>query len=435
MFQLGESAWLLALSLVKNEYMKTIREIYRIGYGPSSSHTMGPRKAAEIFLAARPDAAKYQAHLYGSLSATGKGHLTDAAIIDVIPSVEIVWHDEFLPYHPNGMRFCAWDSQDQLLDDWTVYSVGGGALAEDPASSPNSPLASSPHHLIASSPNSEASIYPLSRLSDIKEYCDKMGWDYWEYVEHYEGKEIWDYLREVWQVMCEAVERGLDREGVLPGPLHLRRKAASYYIKVAGYKDNLRTRGLVFSYALAVSEENASGGKIVTAPTCGSCGVLPAVLYHTWRSRDFSETRILHALATAGLIGNVVKENASISGAEVGCQGEVGVACAMASAAVNQLFGGTLAQIEYAAEMGLEHHLGMTCDPVCGLVQIPCIERNAFAAARALDSNMYAAFSDGKHRVSFDRVVDVMKQTGHDLPSLYKETAQGGLAAIGEKDE
>ena len=408
--------------------MKTIREIFRIGYGPSSSHTMGPRKAAEIFLEHHPDAAKYQAHLYGSLSATGKGHLTDAAIIDVIPSVEIVWHDEFLPFHPNGMRFCAWDSQDQLLDDWTVYSVGGGALAEDPASSPHHPIASSPNRLIASSPNSEASIYPLSRLSDIKDYCDKMGWDYWEYVEHYEGKEIWDYLREVWQVMREAVERGLDHEGVLPGPLHLRRKAASYYIKVAGYKDNLRTRGLVFSYALAVSEENASGGKIVTAPTCGSCGVLPAVLYHTWRSRDFSETRILHALATAGLIGNVVKENASISGAEVGCQGEVGVACAMASAAVNQLFGGTLAQIEYAAEMGLEHHLGMTCDPVCGLVQIPCIERNAFAAARALDSNMYAAFSDGKHSVSFDRVVDVMKQTGHDLPSLYKETAQGGLA-------
>ena len=408
--------------------MKTIREIFRIGYGPSSSHTMGPRKAAEIFLEHHPDAAKYQAHLYGSLSATGKGHLTDAAIIDVIPSVEIVWHDEFLPFHPNGMRFCAWNENGDLLDEWTVYSVGGGALAEDPASSPHHPIASSPNRLIASSPNSEASIYPLSRLSDIKDYCDKMGWDYWEYVEHYEGKEIWDYLREVWQVMREAVERGLDHEGVLPGPLHLRRKAASYYIKVAGYKDNLRTRGLVFSYALAVSEENASGGKIVTAPTCGSCGVLPAVLYHTWRSRDFSETRILHALATAGLIGNVVKENASISGAEVGCQGEVGVACAMASAAVNQLFGGTLAQIEYAAEMGLEHHLGMTCDPVCGLVQIPCIERNAFAAARALDSNMYAAFSDGKHSVSFDRVVDVMKQTGHDLPSLYKETAQGGLA-------
>ncbi|MBQ2292005.1 MAG: L-serine ammonia-lyase [Paludibacteraceae bacterium] len=405
--------------------MKSIREIFRIGYGPSSSHTMGPRKAAELFLAAHPNAARYQAHLYGSLSATGKGHLTDAAIIDVIPSVEIVWHEDFLPFHPNGMRFCAWDSQDNLLDDWTVYSVGGGALAEE-----NQEPGTKNKDSLLSTLNSQLStdIYPLTRLSEIKDYCEKMGWDYWEYVEHYEGKEIWDYLREVWQVMREAVERGLDHEGVLPGPLHLRRKAASYYIKVAAYRDNLRTRGLVFSYALAVSEENASGGKIVTAPTCGSCGVLPAVLYHTWRSRDFSETRILHALATAGLIGNVVKENASISGAEVGCQGEVGVACAMASAAVNQLFGGTLAQIEYAAEMGLEHHLGMTCDPVCGLVQIPCIERNAFAAARALDSNTYAAFSDGSHRVSFDKVVEVMKETGHDLPSLYKETSQGGLA-------
>jgi len=399
--------------------MKSIRGIFRIGYGPSSSHTMGPRKAAELFLQSNPDAFRYEAHLYGSLSATGKGHLTDVAITDVIPQVEILWHDEFLEFHPNGMRFCAWDENGELETEWTVYSVGGGALVEDP----NGAI-----RLLGDIGDEVSDIYPLKRLSDIKDYCDKMGWDYWEYVEHYEGKEIWDYLRDVWKVMCEAVERGLDHEGVLPGPLHLRRKAASYYIKVAGYKDNLRTRGLVFSYALAVSEENASGGKIVTAPTCGSCGVLPAVLYHTWRSRDFSETRILHALATAGLIGNVVKENASISGAEVGCQGEVGVACAMASAAVNQLFGGTLAQIEYAAEMGLEHHLGMTCDPVCGLVQIPCIERNAFAAARALDSNTYAAFSDGSHRVSFDKVVDVMKQTGHDLPSLYKETSQGGLA-------
>lgn len=392
--------------------MQTIREIYRIGHGPSSSHTMGPRRAAEIFLERHPNAAKYQAHLYGSLSATGKGHLTDVAIISVIPSIEIVWHDEFLPFHPNGLRFMAWDEQGQLLEEWTVYSVGGGALSEEQNDKPQE------------SPN----IYPLTTLTQIAEYCEQMGWDYWEYVEHYEGKEIWDYLREVWQVMRDSIERGLDHEGVLPGELRLRRKAPSYYIKVAGYKDNLRTRGLVFSYALAVSEENASGGKIVTAPTCGSSGVLPAVLYHTWRSRNFSETRILHALATAGLFGNVVKHNASISGAEVGCQGEVGVACAMASAAVNQLFGGTLAQIEYAAEMGLEHHLGMTCDPVCGLVQIPCIERNAFAAARALDSNMYAAFSDGKHTVSFDRVVEVMKQTGHDLPSLYKETSQGGLA-------
>ena len=334
--------------------MKTIREIFRIGYGPSSSHTMGPRKAAELFLAAHPDAAKYQAHLYGSLSATGKGHLTDAAIIDVIPSVEIVWHDEFLPFHPNGMRFCAWDGAGKLLGDWTAYSVGGGALEEDPDND---------ECLIQTSELPD--IYPLSRLSEIKDYCDQMGWDYWEYVEHYEGKEIWDYLREVWQVMREAVERGLDHEGVLPGPLHLRRKAASYYIKVAAYKDNLRTRGMVFAYALAVSEENASGGKIVTAPTCGSCGVLPAVLYHVWKSHQFSDRQILRAVATDGLFGNVVKHNASISGAEVGCQGEVGVACAMAAAATSQLFGGSPAQIEYAAEMGLEHHLGMTCDPVC----------------------------------------------------------------------
>lgn len=392
--------------------MKTIRDIYRIGHGPSSSHTMGPRKAAELFLKRHPNANRYQVHLYGSLSATGKGHLTDIAILEVIPSAEIIWHKEFLPFHPNGMRFCAWDEREQLLEDWYVYSVGGGELSEG-----ENDLQTQ-----------REDIYPLTTLNEIKDYCNQKGWDYWEYVEHYEGKEIWDYLREVWQVMRESVERGLDHEGVLPGALHLRRKAPSYYIKVAGYKDNLRTRGLVFSYALAVSEENASGGKIVTAPTCGSSGVLPAVLYHTWRSRNFSEIRILHALATAGLLGNIVRTNASISGAEVGCQGEVGVACAMASAAVNQLFGGTLAQIEYAAEMGLEHHLGMTCDPVCGLVQIPCIERNAFAAARALDSNMYAAFSDGTHCVSFDRVVSVMKQTGHDLPSLYKETAQGGLA-------
>ena len=229
-------------------------------------------------------------------------------------------------------------------------------------------------------------------------------------------------------MMKKSVERGLNHEGALPGPLNLPRKAPSYYIKASGYKQSLQTRGLVYAYALAVSEENASGGTIVTAPTCGSCGVVSSVLYHLARGHTFSDARILHALATAGVIGNVAKQNASISGADVGCQGEVGVACAMASAASCQLFGGSPSQIEYAAEMGLEHHLGMTCDPVCGLVQIPCIERNALAAARALDANLYASFSDGKHRVSYDHVVEVMKQTGHDLPSLYKETSTGGLA-------
>lgn len=394
--------------------MKTIRELYRIGVGPSSSHTMGPRKAAELYKERHPWAVSFRVTLYGSLSATGKGHMTDRAILDVLDSdrTEIIWSKEFLPFHPNGMKFeCRKTGDDAYGETWTVFSVGGGALAEDGENSVASP-----------------EVYHMNTMTEILQYCEWSGKGYWEYVEECEGPEIWDFLREVWQVMREAVERGLDAEGVLPGPLNLRRKAYSYHVKACGYKDNLKTRGLVFSYALAVSEENASGGKIVTAPTCGSCGVVPGVLYHLWKSRDFSEQRILKALATAALFGNVVKTNASISGAEVGCQGEVGVACAMASAAANQLFGGSPAQIEYAAEMGLEHHLGMTCDPVCGLVQIPCIERNAYAAARALDANIYSSFTDGVHRVSFDKVVDVMKQTGHDLPSLYKETSEGGLA-------
>lgn len=307
------------------------------------------------------------------------------------------------------MTFKSLNEKGKVTDEWTVFSVGGGALAEE-------------GHDKGSTPE----IYDMNRMSEILYWCERTGRNYWEYVQQCEDEDIWDYLAEVWKTMREAIERGLDQEGVLPGPLNLRRKASTYYIKAKGYKDNLRSRGLVFSYALAVSEENASGGKIVTAPTCGSCGVVPAVLYHLQKSRDFSDMRILRALATAGLIGNIVKHNASISGAEAGCQAEVGVACSMASAAASQLFGGSPAQIEYAAEMGLEHHLGMTCDPVCGLVQIPCIERNAYAAARALDANIYSAFTDGNHRVSFDKVVEVMKQTGHDLPSLYKETSEGG---------
>ena len=396
--------------------MKTIKELYRIGMGPSSSHTMGPRKAAEIYLNKHPEAAAFEVTLYGSLGATGKGHMTDVAILDVLrtktPDVKIIWEPKtFLPFHPNGMKYCAIDANGNRSDEWTVFSVGGGALAEESANTIETP-----------------DVYDMDSMTDILLWCEKTGRSYWEYVEECEGPEIWDYLHEVWKVMKAAVERGLDNEGVLPGPLNLRRKASAYFIKASGYQANLRSRGLVFSYALAVSEENASGGVIVTAPTCGSCGVLPAVLYHLQKTREFSEMRILRALATAGLVGSVVKTKASISGAEVGCQGEVGVACAMAAAAANQLFGGSPAQIEYSAEMGLEHHLGMTCDPVCGLVQIPCIERNAYAAARALDSNIYAIFTDGTHRDSFDKVVEVMKETGHDLPSLYKETSEGGLA-------
>lgn len=395
--------------------MKSIKELYRIGLGPSSSHTMGPRRAAQMFAARNPLASSFNVTLYGSLAATGKGHLTDLAILDVLghSRTEIVWEPKvFLPFHPNGMLFKALDNDGNLMDSWTVFSVGGGELAEEGASGADTP-----------------EVYPMNKLTDILNWCDSNGRTFWEYVELCEGPDIWNYLAKVWDTMKAAVERGIDSEGRLPGPLNLPRRANTYHVRASGYKSNLQSRGLVFSYALAVSEENASGGEIVTAPTCGSCGVLPAVLYHIKKSRDFSDARIYRALATAGLIGNVVKHNASIAGAEVGCQGEVGVACAMAAAAANQLFGGTPAQIEYAAEMGLEHHLGMTCDPVCGLVQIPCIERNAYAAARALDANLYSAFTDGGHRVSFDRVVEVMKQTGHDLPSIYKETSEGGLAS------
>ena len=396
--------------------MESIRELYRIGTGPSSSHTMGPRKAAEMFLAKNRGAKGFEVTLYGSLAATGHGHMTDVAILDVLKKVDvpvnIVWKpEEFLSYHPNGMKFAALNQAGLPEDEWTVFSVGGGALEYEEMRHSES-----------------GEIYQMNTMTDIKEYCERTGRCYWEYVEQCEGKEIYGFLAEVWEAMKNAVERGINKEGRLPGPLNLRRKAQTYYVKADGYRDNLKSRGLVFAYALAVSEENASGGVIVTAPTCGSSGVLPGVLYHLWKSRNFTDEQMLRALATAALIGNVVKHNASISGADVGCQGEVGVACAMAAGAASQLFGGSPAQIEYAAEMGLEHHLGMTCDPVCGLVQIPCIERNAYAAARALDANIYASFTAGKHRVSFDKLVKVMKETGHDLPSLYKETSTGGLA-------
>ena len=397
--------------------MKSLKELFRIGKGPSSSHTMGPQQAAKLFAERNSDAKSFEVTLYGSLAATGKGHQTDVAIIDVLQPlapVEIIWKpSEFLRFHPNGMRFVAKSGDGNMLDDWTVYSVGGGALSEGKT---------------GTSANEPPEVYGMNTMTEIMKWCYDNGRSYWEYVDITEGPEIWDYLMKVWKAMQESVERGINTEGRLPGPLNLSRKASTYYVKASGYQRNLQTRGLVYSYALAVSEENASGGIIVTAPTCGSCGVLPAVLYHLSRGHKFSDERIIHAIATAGIVGNVAKTNASISGADVGCQGEVGVACAMASAAACQLFGGSPSQIEYAAEMGLEHHLGMTCDPVCGLVQIPCIERNAFAAARALDSNIYASFSDGIHRVSYDKVISVMKQTGHDLPSLYKETSEGGLA-------
>lgn len=394
--------------------MESLKELYKIGNGPSSSHTMGPKRAAERFAARCSQVESYRVTLYGSLAATGRGHLTDVAIRDVLEPIaptEIVWHPEImLPFHPNGMLFEGL-AGGQSIDSWKIYSIGGGALANE-----------------MSRLEVPASIYPMTTVSEIKEWCYREGKTYWEYVQECEGPEIWDFLGTIWETMCETIRRGLNNDGVLPGGLKVARKASTYYVKSTSYNGSLSSRAKIYAYALATSEENASGGVVVTAPTCGSSGVVPAVLYHLATSRDFLRIRILRALATAGLFGNVAKTHSSISGAEVGCQGEVGVACAMAAAAACQLFGGTPSQIEYAAEMGLEHHLGLTCDPVCGLVQVPCIERNAIAATRALDANIYATLSDGSHLVSYDKVVEVMNETGHNLPSLYRETAEGGLA-------
>lgn len=394
--------------------MESLKELYKIGNGPSSSHTMGPKRAAERFAARCNQVESYRVTLYGSLAATGRGHLTDVAIRDVLEPIaptEIVWHPEImLPFHPNGMLFEGL-AGGQPIDSWKIYSIGGGALANE-----------------TSRLEVPASIYPMTTVSEIKEWCYREGKTYWEYVQECEGPEIWDFLGTIWETMCETIRRGLNNDGVLPGGLKVARKASTYYVKSTSYNGSLSSRAKIYAYALATSEENASGGVVVTAPTCGSSGVVPAVLYHLATSRDFLRIRILRALATAGLFGNVAKTHSSISGAEVGCQGEVGVACAMAAAAACQLFGGTPSQIEYAAEMGLEHHLGLTCDPVCGLVQVPCIERNAIAATRALDANIYATLSDGSHLVSYDKVVEVMNETGHNLPSLYRETAEGGLA-------
>ena len=315
------------------------------------------------------------------------------------------------------MKIASVNHDGDLYDKWTYYSIGGGDII-------------CMDHPIEN--EEEAEIYDKHSMKEILDWCNRNGRTFWEYVDEREGRStgIWEHLDKVWKVMRSAVERGIDQEGSLPGPLNLRRKASSYFIRAEGYSDVLRTRGLIFAYALAVSEENAAGGTIVTAPTCGSCGVLPSVLYHMQTRYNFSDTRIIRALATCGLIGNIVKHNASVSGAEVGCQGEVGVACAMAAAAVAQLMGGSPSQIEYAAEMGLEHHLGLTCDPVCGMVQIPCIERNAVAAMRAINAASLAYFLSDSRKISFDLVVQTMYETGKDMSRRYRETSEGGLAKL-----
>ena len=399
--------------------MESLTHLYKIGMGPSSSHTMGPHKAALQFAQDYPQAVSFRVTLYGSLAATGKGHLTDFTIKEALEPhpVEIVWQPSvFLPKHPNALKLEGLDKAGHVLAERTVYSVGGGEIRDDRHFAPV-------HH----------TVYPHKSMTDILAYTSTHKMLLWEYVEECEGPQIWQYLTNVWNTMQHTMARGLEKRGVLPGSLNLERKARRYLNNAEHSPQYLRRMNNLFAYALACAEENASGGKVVTAPTCGSCGVVPAVCRQIKEIYEFEDLTVIHALGTAGLFGNLAKTNASISGAEVGCQGEIGVACAMASAAACQLEGGDNRRIAYAAEMGLEHHLGLTCDPVDGLVQIPCIERNALAASRALDCATYALISDGEHRISYDDVLAAMMQTGRDMKQKYRETAKGGLAHFFKK--
>ncbi|MEG2220822.1 MAG: L-serine ammonia-lyase [Cetobacterium sp.] len=394
--------------------MDSLRELFKVGNGPSSSHTMGPERAAKRFKAENQNAAGYRVELYGSLALTGKGHLTDYVIIETLKpkSVEIVWMPEYVhPYHTNGMKFIALDNEGNETNSWLVFSVGGGTIMEE-----------------GQKRQGGSKVYPLGTMTEIMSWCEKNKKELWEFVVENEGESIWYFLDQIRTALEEAVKSGLSKNGVLPGTIRLQRRAQSFYRKARN--DNSRNGfvGRIFAYTLAVSEENGGGGRVVTAPTCGAAGVIPGLMYALKEEYNLTNEEVLKGLAIAGLIGNLIKENATISGAEGGCQAEVGSACAMAAAMACFILGGSLEQIEYAAEMALEHHLGLTCDPVGGYVQIPCIERNAAAAVRALDSAQYAMYTDGKHSITFDQVVKTMKETGVDLKEEYKETSLGGLA-------
>lgn len=397
--------------------MESIKKLYKIGNGPSSSHTMGPAIAAEKFLKETPDAENYVVKLYGSLAATGKGHLTDEIILKILgrDKTKISFKPEVVyRYHPNGVKFEAYKNKERY-HKWLVFSVGGGTLKE----------------LDESRDEFSDSIYPHKSMEEIMTYCDENNLNLYQYVAKYEDDDLMDYLREILNSMFNAIKRGLFTSGILPGGLNVERKSASVYSEYLKYPSH---ETLVYAAALGVAEENASGGVIVTAPTCGASGVVPAVLYAEKIRNHVSENKILEALCVAGLIGNLVKTNGSISGAEVGCQGEVGVACAMAAAALTYIKGGNIREIEYSAEIGLEHHLGMTCDPIDGLVQIPCIERNAMAAMQAYNCANYAILAKGVHRITFDDAIEVMEQTGRDLREEYRETSRGGLANNRKRD-
>lgn len=398
--------------------MKSIRDIYKIGTGPSSSHTMGPARAAVIFRGEHSEADKFQAILYGSLSKTGRGHGTDRAIREALAPVaaEVIFSEREPEdiKHPNTMDLIALRGGEEL-GRIRVHSIGGGDIVIEGREQEME----------------SEEIYMENSFAEILQFCQYRYVDLVEYIEMNEGPEIWDYLMGVWRVMAASVEEGLSRTGALPGGLHIQRKAKYMHDHIVETKHpELVECQKVCSYAYAVSEQNADNGTIVTAPTCGSCGVLPAVLYYFRDKRKLSDMDIAHSLGVAGLFGELAKCNASVSGAECGCQAEVGVACSMAAAAACQAFGYNIHQIEYAAEVSLEHHLGLTCDPICGLVQVPCIERNAVAAMRAINSANIAYFLTGTRNISYDMVLKSMYYTGLDMNQRYRETAEGGLARI-----
>ena len=393
--------------------MYSLKDVYKIGRGPSSSHSMGPEFASRDFVKRYPDAARYLVTLYGSLALTGKGHLTDEAVLSGFGAkkAEVVFDFEKkdLP-HPNTMTFVAYSDTDEKIGEVTYISIGGGNI------------------VVAGEERTTNKVYPFHNFSEWKAYCDEKKISLCEAV--YESEpDIRPYLKKVWHAMQEAVRRGMEAEGVLPGKLQVVRKAKALSQPIPHEQRERKEKRMISCYAFAVSEENAGGGTIVTAPTCGACGVLPAVLSYLKGREGFSDEQIIDALAVAGMIGNIVKTNASVSGAEAGCQAEIGTATSMAAAAVTTLFGANPEEVEYAAEVALEHQLGLTCDPVEGYVQIPCIERNAVAALRALDSANIAHILFGSRRISFDLIVQTMYETGKDINARYRETSEGGLAA------
>lgn len=394
--------------------MKSLTELYKIGRGPSSSHTMGPEKAAKLFMERNKSAYSFKVVLYGSLAKTGKGHGTDVVLKKTFTKpVDVVfdYENEHLP-HPNTMDLFALDLNGKITDSWRVYSVGGGAIEVEGESSIDPP-----------------EVYPHHTFEQIRAYCDAQELTIPEYVVRFEGAQIREYLQTIWETMKNAIRQGLKASGVLPGGLNTERRAKTLYQqRHIDETPQTKENRLVCAYAFAVSEQNASGEVIATAPTCGACGILPAVLKYEQDIHKYSDDDIIDALSTAGIIGNIVKTNASISGAECGCQAECGTACSMAAAALAQLFGMDFDQIEYSAEVAMEHHLGLTCDPVAGLVQIPCIERNAVAAMRAINAVSLANFLTTSRQISFDAVVETMYQTGKDINVRYRETSGGGLA-------